>query len=137
MKIRSHPDGTLPDHADCDNIFVFGSNATGEHFGGAARVAHELFGARWGHISGFCGHSYAIATMRLREEDPRAPKLKPQLEVFRTFVRHMPNQLFFLTRVGCGIACYPDREVIRLLGPVMPNISYPDVWVPLIQEMFP
>lgn len=29
-------------------IFVFGSNLEGRHRGGAARTAHEKFGAEWG-----------------------------------------------------------------------------------------
>ena len=29
-------------------IFVFGSNLEGEHMGGAARFASEMFGAEWG-----------------------------------------------------------------------------------------
>jgi len=28
-------------------VFVFGSNAAGEHAGGAARYAHDNFGAVW------------------------------------------------------------------------------------------
>lgn len=29
-------------------IFVFGSNLEGHHYGGAARTAYEKFGAEWG-----------------------------------------------------------------------------------------
>jgi len=31
-----------------NEIFVFGSNLNGYHGGGAARIAHERFGAIWG-----------------------------------------------------------------------------------------
>ena len=31
-----------------DEIFVFGSNLQGRHGGGAARMAHQNFGAEWG-----------------------------------------------------------------------------------------
>ena len=33
---------------DKKEIFVFGSNLAGMHGGGAARIAHEKFGAEWG-----------------------------------------------------------------------------------------
>ena len=30
-----------------NEIFVFGSNTLGQHYGGAAKIAHEKFGAVW------------------------------------------------------------------------------------------
>ena len=45
-------------------IFVFGSNLSGMHGGGAARVAYEKFGAVWGQGTGLQGRSYGIPTMQ-------------------------------------------------------------------------
>ena len=47
-----------------DEIFVFGSNLSGNHVGGAARVALEHFGAVMGQGVGIQGRSYAIPTMQ-------------------------------------------------------------------------
>lgn len=44
-------------------IFVFGSNKEGMHGGGAARIAYEEFGAKWGEGIGMTGRCYAIPTM--------------------------------------------------------------------------
>lgn len=44
-------------------IFVFGSNAAGDHAGGAAKLALEKFGAKNGQARGHAGKSYAIDTM--------------------------------------------------------------------------
>ena len=44
-------------------IFVFGSNASGAHGGGAARFAYDRFGAVWGQSEGLQGESYGIDTM--------------------------------------------------------------------------
>lgn len=44
-------------------IFVFGSNLEGLHYGGAAKVAYEKFGAEWGVGVGRTGQCYAIPTM--------------------------------------------------------------------------
>ena len=41
-------------------VFVFGSNLSGMHGGGAARVAYEKFGAVWGQGTGLQGRSYGI-----------------------------------------------------------------------------
>ena len=45
-------------------VFVFGSNLSGMHRGGAARVAYEKFGAVWGQGTGLQGRSYGIPTMQ-------------------------------------------------------------------------
>ena len=47
-----------------NEIFVFGSNLSGFHGGGAARTALDAFGAVWGQGVGLQGQSYAIPTMQ-------------------------------------------------------------------------
>ena len=60
------PKVVTPDHithlSACE-VFVFGSNLAGHHHGGAARMAHECFGAEWGVGVGPTGQCYAIPTM--------------------------------------------------------------------------
>ena len=51
-----------------DVIFVFGSNPTGWHGGGSARVAVKQFGAIFGQGEGLQGNSYALPTTELRKE---------------------------------------------------------------------
>ena len=41
------------DSLEKDEIFVFGSNLEGKHLGGAAKAAHNRFGAQWGVGVGF------------------------------------------------------------------------------------
>ena len=36
-------------------VFVFGSNIQGQHIGGAAKIANEKFGAKWGEHNGVLG----------------------------------------------------------------------------------
>ena len=38
------------DFLEKDEIFVFGSNHEGKHLGGAAKAAHNRFGAQWGSV---------------------------------------------------------------------------------------
>ena len=49
-----------------DTIFVFGSNPEGRHGAGAAKVAREQFGAKYGVGEGITGNSYALPTKDLR-----------------------------------------------------------------------
>ena len=46
-----------------NEVFVFGSNARGLHYGGAARAALERFGAIMGQGHGLQGKRYAINYM--------------------------------------------------------------------------
>lgn len=38
------------DELKANEVFVFGSNRNGNHYGGAAKVAYEKFGAEWKSI---------------------------------------------------------------------------------------
>ena len=47
-----------------NEIFVFGSNLTGAHGDGAARLAYNRYGAVWGEGVGLHGQTYAIPTIQ-------------------------------------------------------------------------
>lgn len=49
-----------------NTIFVFGSNPEGRHGAGAAKVAREQFGAKYGQGEGLQGSAYALPTKDLR-----------------------------------------------------------------------
>lgn len=51
---------------DGNTIFIFGSNPEGRHGAGAAKVAREQFGAKYGVGEGITGNSYALPTKDLR-----------------------------------------------------------------------
>ncbi len=96
-------------------IFVFGSNLNGRHAGGAARLAVEKFGAKEGVAEGLQGQSYAIPTL-----DRNMNKLQPE-EITRSLVRLSdfakinPEKIFYLTRIGCGIAGFDTSDIIKLV----------------------
>lgn len=92
-----------------NEIFVFGSNLAGSHGGGAARLAHNRFGAIWGQGVGLQGQSYAIPTMQGGVET-----IKPYVDEFITFAKENKHLTFLVTRIGCGIAGFRDNEVAPL-----------------------
>lgn len=53
---------------DANTIFVFGSNPEGRHGAGAAKVAVDRFGAKYGQGEGLQGNSYALPTKDLRSK---------------------------------------------------------------------
>lgn len=97
-------------------FFVFGSNTKGLHFGGAARVAYEKFGAKWGVSEGLSGKTYAIPTMSPEGIKVGGKLLRLELYNFLRVVRENKDKEFLLTKIGCGIAGWEVKDVARLLG---------------------
>ena len=103
-------------------VFVFGSNSLGEHFGGAARVAHRNFGAIWGEGEGLFGQSYAFPTLS-RASTVTGPTDKEVLQgadleiSFKNFfdtIELYPEKQFLFTKVGTGIAGIPIETIKNL-----------------------
>jgi hypothetical protein len=104
-----------------NEVFVFGSNIHGSHGGGAARYAMQRFGAVWGQGEGLQGRSYAIPTMEGLQSMTEA------VGRFIHFATSHPELHFLVTRIGCGIAGYRDRDVAPLFRQCieLQNVSLP------------
>lgn len=109
-----------------DEIFVFGSNLAGMHGAGAAYVAFQKFGAVMGCGVGLRGQSYAIPTMQGGVET-----IKPYVDEFISFAKSRPDLFFYVTRIGCGIAGFRDREIAPLFQAAreIENICLPKSFV--------
>ena len=92
-----------------NEVFVFGSNLQGRHGGGAARFAHEHFGAVWGEGVGLFGQSYAIPTMQGGVET-----IQPYVEDFLQFAQMHAELDFLVTEIGCGIAGFSPVDIAPL-----------------------
>lgn len=93
-----------------NSIFVFGSNTAGRHGAGAAKYARIHFGAEYGNGVGLQGQSYALPTLgdNLERLDDRV--LYGHFKDFILFACRNTKYTFVLTRVGCGLAGYPNAE---------------------------
>jgi hypothetical protein len=105
-----------------NQIFVFGSNLEGKHYGGAAKQAHEQFGAEMGVGVGLTGDCYAIPTMTGLDE------IKRYVHQFKRVAELLPSYEFLVTRIGCGIAGHTDREIAPLFENSPPNVVLPEEW---------
>ncbi len=108
-----------------DEIFVFGSNLGGNHGGGAALVAWKKFGAIYGQGVGLQGQSYGIPTMHGGVE-----AIAPYVDEFIEFAEVHPEYFFYVTRVGCGIAGFTDREIAPLFKKALhlKNVCLPETF---------
>ena len=121
------------DHLEENEIFVFGSNASGYHGGGAAAYAMHKFGAVWGQGEGLQGQSYAIPTMEGIAEMSEAIKR------FTSFAAEHSELRFLVTRIGCGLAGYSVNQVAPLFKECIPleNVALPsDFWDVLGLKMY-
>lgn len=127
MRIASNHITTLQPN----EIFVFGSNLSGMHGGGAARLAYQKFGAIWGQGVGLQGQSYGIPTMQ-----GGVDTIKPYVDEFIEFAKTHPQLKFLVTEIGCGIAGFSVEEIAPLFEQAIEveNIYLPErFWLVLNQ----
>ena len=119
------------DHLKKDQVFVFGSNLKGIHGDGAAKVANNLFGAKWGVGVGPTGRCYAIPTMHGDVE-----AIRPYVDEFITYAAAHPEQEFLVTRIGCGIARFKPEQIAPLFAEAFRygNIVLPKDFVEVIES---
>lgn len=115
-----------------NEVFVFGSNLQGWHGGGAAAAAMRYFGAIWEQGVGMQGQSYAIPTMH-----GGVDVIKPYVDQFIAYAREHQNMVFYVTRIGCGIAGFRDEDIAPLFVDCLdlPNVRLPRSFFDII--LFP
>jgi len=91
-----------------NEVFVFGSNEQGLHYGGAAKAALENFGAIMGQGNGLQGKSYGIDSMS------GLGVMGERVKEFCEFAKAHSDKRFLVTEIGCGIAGYSLGEVAPL-----------------------
>ncbi|SDQ43187.1 hypothetical protein SAMN05216569_1101, partial [Pseudoxanthomonas sp. CF125] len=100
-------------------VFVFGSNADGQHIGGAAKTAVEKFGAIMGQGEGLQGDCYAIPTME------GIDSLKLAVTRFLSFAVDTPSKTFLVTAIGTGIAGHTASDIAPLFSGAPDNVVLP------------
>ena len=113
-----------------NEVFVFGSNVRGMHYGGAAAFAVGRFGAIMGQGEGLQGQSYAIPTMEGLEN------MRAAVDRFIAFAQEHTELTFLVTPIGCGIAGYTPAEVAPLFAAAktLDNVYLPDSFWKYIAE---
>lgn len=109
-------------------FFVFGSNLSGAHAGGAALQAAQQFGAQYGIGDGLTGKCYAFPTLE-RDMNKRGVRaLEAARDRLYATCQALPEYTFLLTKVGCGIAGYPEEDMKALFEHAPKNLIKPEDW---------
>lgn len=113
-------------------IFCFGSNTKGVSRKGAAQFAAAYRGAEQGVGRGLTGGSYALPT----KDDNLKPlplwSVLANIDEFLAVARSMPDSLFQVTRVGCGLAGFRDDEIAPAFATAPANCVLPFTWERLL-----
>lgn len=115
-------------------IFVFGSNLAGRHGRGAALDAVKFFGAIPGEGVGPHGKSYAIPT---KDRNLRRLPVSVIWQYVQQFLRHAmlhPNNTFYLTPIGCGLAGYRPADIAPMFRSSPPNVILPEEFIQHLDE---
>lgn len=109
-------------------IFVFGSNLSGIHGAGAAKFALQNHGAIWGQGFGPQGNSYAIPTKDEGIVTLPIWRIAPFVKEFMIYAQQHPELKFQVTRIGCGLAGYTDKDIAPLFKEAPLNCALPEGW---------
>jgi hypothetical protein len=115
-------------------IFVFGSNLSGRHGRGAALRAREHHGAVSGKGVGLHGASYAIPTKDHALRGLPLDQIAHYVNRFIEFAKEHSEMTFEVTRVGCGMAGYSDKQMAPLFSGAPGNCRLPEEWEPFLRE---
>lgn len=116
-------------------IFVFGSNEQGIHGRGAARHALKHHGAIWGIGNGRRGNSFGIPTRECPNGWFRTlplEKVGEYIHNFLTYARIHSKERFQITRIGCGLAGFKDKEIAPLFTDAPSNCYFDVQWFPYL-----
>lgn len=97
-----------------NEVFVFGSNESGIHGAGAARVAYDAFGAEWGIGWGLVGDTFAIPTKDWQIAQLDLATIGHYVARFVAFTKTQPNKVFLVTKIGCGLAGFTIEQIAPL-----------------------
>lgn len=111
-----------------NEVFVFGSNMAGRHGAGAALQAAQEWGAERGVGEGITGQCYAFPTLGSHLELIPAHWLEQSRDKLYEACMARPDKRFLLTKVGCGIAGYPESLMRGLFENPPSNLILPEDW---------
>lgn len=115
-----------------NQVFVFGSNESGIHGGGAARTAKDHYGAVMGKSYGHYGQSFAIPTKDRFIETMPLERIQKYVTGFLAFAEGNPKKEFIVSQIGCGLAGLQPFQIAPMFrldrADTLPNILFDKAW---------
>ena len=111
-----------------DAIFVFGSNLAGRHGAGAALYAQDIYEAQYGVGQGRTGQAYAIPTKDENIHTLPLDRITGYVSDFLKYATEHPEEVFFVTRIGCGLAGYKNEQIAPMFRGAPENCIFDILW---------
>lgn len=108
-----------------NQIFVFGSNLAGKHFGGSAAHAVKEHGSIIGQGVGLQGSSYAIPTLDENFQKLTLEQIAEHVEQFKWYAAINPETEFHVVAIGCGIAGFTPDQIAPMFWGSTDNVVLP------------
>lgn len=131
---------TTPDNITSlkpNEVFVFGSNLSGIHGGGAAKTALK-WGAEYGNPEGLQGNTYAIPTKSENiERTLTIDEIRPYVDQFIRFAHENPDKEFLVTAIGTGLAGHSVKDIVPLFveALALENIHLPKEFLDVLEDI--
>lgn len=122
-------------HLEKNEIFVFGSNESGIHGAGAAKLAYSKFGAEWKNGFGLQGNSYAIPTKDFNIKTLDWIEIKDYVDEFLIFAESRQDLTFLVTEIGCGLAGYEPKDIAPMFRGYPLNVVLPKKFVDILRSL--
>lgn len=116
-------------------IFVFGSNLAGDHSNGVSLYALRNYGAKRREGIGHFNKSYALPVKGLYMEVLPLEIIQGYVDQFISYAKTQPKLQFAVTKVGCGIDGYTDRDMAPMFTRCPNNCILHEDWVKIIYRM--
>jgi hypothetical protein len=119
-----------------NQVFVFGSNLAGRHGKGAAKIALNKYGARYGVGRGLQGQSYALPTKDFEVNTLSLVDIEAEIFTFLNFADNNRQYEFIVTKIGCGLAGYKVEQIAKLFAKwcIPINVILPEEFWKVILE---
>lgn len=109
-------------------VFVFGSNLAGRHGAGAAKSAYLHHGALMDIGLGSMGDSWAIPTKDRNIKTLSLKEIEIYVNTFLTYAFKTPERMFYVTRIGCGLAGYKNENIAPMFDGAPSNVRFDEEW---------
>ena len=120
-------------HLENNEVFVFGSNESGIHGAGAAKLAFDKFGAVWGVGVGHQGKTYALPTKDYVIKTLDLVEIQDYVKEFLIYADKNPDFTFLVTEIGCGLAGYEPKDIAPLFKGYSLNVVLPKKFVDILR----
>ncbi len=119
-----------------NEIFVFGSNLSGRHGKGAAKLAMK-WGAIYKNPRGLQGKTYAIPTVNASiTKKLSISKIDFELQLFYQDCVKYPELNFLVTEIGCGLAGWTVKDIAPLFRDFLEleNVYLPESFIKELEK---